>query len=848
MPICINRDPSVVKTEVITNEVQLAELKLAISQAETLAIDTETHDEIVLKSGIWGAVRVISVATSNTTNNEKTYRKFVIDTNLFPIEKLVEVFNQSKKAFGWNASFDQEVLEILGLNVTSWQDVMLDESLLFSGFNGRNFHLSLAIAANRYLGIDLKGKGSVQTSFDKSSPITDEQFDYAANDALITLWLGEITQAMLKQHGLERVSELEQATREFIYMMETTSGGFGYDMKAWGEYLTHEKIKADQALKEIAKYTKEEGEIPLWNIDSDVQLKEKFNEFDLASVKAYLKRPFSNTDSVDKATLTELAAAGSVLAELVLTYRKPAKLAQTFGVDAISKFYYDGRIRARYMQCRTSTGRLSSHSPNGQNLPGSMKAFMKPAPGNLMITADYSQAELRVLGYLAKEETWLEAFKSGIDLHDLTAKNMFNIDMDALKLSDPKLAKATRTRVKATNFGMPYNMGATLLARTLTNSGVPTTMFEAKSIIDKYYAANKSVASYLKGRDAFVESFAKNPGEVDWEQSFKLLDLFVRFDGKRRALKKKLGRYPNPMELLEYEEQSNIQKGLFDTSESEELDDTLKNSLAEDIAWAFRYDAPVVLRPNGDPVAFESRTISGRRRLFTIPMDNGFERTMGVNGNSGGDTSDKFSGVVTVAMLIAATTNKAPAAEVRDKWAQANGIKLPIGINRMAKIPGEDSKAFRERYRKFQIEERKAVIKAFENKKPLKHAYVRYTCDIMGDTAAKFLLDMALADSIKKMIGAFRNHPIQGSVADIAELAFSKLMVLTKKYPELLWVQTVHDSISGECSEELAVEICTQQKKLMEEAMEELLPGIPAKVDAEVGTSLDDSDVLTKIV
>ena len=847
MPKRINRDPSVIVTEVIANDAQLEELKLAMSQADALAIDTETHDEIVLKSGIWGAVRVISVATQGTNSGQKTYRKFVIDTNLFSKEKLATTFSLNKKAYGWNASFDQEVLEILGVKVSSWQDVMLDESLLFSGFNGRNFHLSLAIAANRYLGIDLKGKGSVQTSFNKDTPLTVEQYEYAANDALITLMLGEITQEMLKQHGLEKVSELEQATREFIYMMETTSGGFGYDMKGWGDYLTLEKVKADQALKEIAKYTNQEGDTPLWNIDSDVQLKEKFNEFDLPSVKAYLKRPFSNTDSVDKATLTELAAAGSVLAQLVLTYRKPAKLAQTFGVEAISKFYYDNRIRARYMQCRTSTGRLSSHSPNGQNLPGSMKAFMKAAPENLMITADYSQAELRVLGYLAKEESWLEAFKSGIDLHDLTAKNMFNIDMEELKLSDPKLAKATRTRVKATNFGMPYNMGATLLSRTLTNSGVPTTVFEAKSIIDKYYAANKSVATYLKSRDAFVEDFAKNPGEVDWEQSFKLLDLFVRFDGKRRALKKKLGRYPNPLELIDYEEQSNTQKGLFDNDDSQELDESNRQALAEDVDWAFRYDAPVVLRPNGDPVAFESRTISGRRRLFTIPMDNGFERTMGVNGNSGGDTSDKFSGVVTVAMLIASTTNKAPAAEVRDKWAQANGIKLPAGINRMPKVNGEDSKAFRERYRKFQIEERKAAVKAFENKKPLKHAYVRYTCDIMGDTAAKFLLDMALADSIRKMIGAFRNHPIQGSVADIAELAFSKLMGLTKKYPELLWVQTVHDSISGECKKELAVEICTQQKKLMEEAMEELLPGIPAKVDAEVGTSLDDGDIVSKI-
>ena len=847
MPKRINRDPSVVKTEVITSNDELAELKIAMSQAETLAIDTETHDEIILKSGIWGAVRVISVALKNESLNEKPYRKFVIDTNLFSKELLAETFTLNKKAFGWNASFDQEVLEILGVKVSSWQDVMLDESLIYSGFNGRNFHLSLAIAANRYLGIDLKGKGSVQTSFDKSSPLSQEQSEYAANDALITLWLGEITQDTLKMHGLLRVSELEQATREFIYMMETTSGGFRYDMDGWGEYLSFEKVKAQDALKEIAKYTGQEGDIPQWNIDSDVQLKEKLNEYDLTSVKSYLKRPFNNTDSVDKATLTELAAAGSVLAQLVLTYRKPAKLAQTFGVEAISKFYYDGRIRARYMQCRTSTGRLSSHSPNGQNLPGSMKAFMKSSPENLMITADYSQAELRVLGYLAKEESWLQAFKSGIDLHDLTAKNMFNIDMEELKLSDPKLAKATRTRVKATNFGMPYNMGATLLSRTLTNSGVPTTVFEAKSIIDKYYSANKSVATYLKGRDAFVEDFAKNPGEVDWEKSFKLLDLFVRYDGKRRALKKKLGRYPNPTELIEYEEQSNIQKGLFDTNESQELDESVKISLAADIDWAFCYDAPVVLRPNGDPVAFESRTISGRRRLFTIPMDNGFERTMGVNGNSGGDTSDKFSGVVTVAMLIAATTNKAPAAEVRDKWALANGIKLPVGINRMSKSSGEDSKAFRERYRKFQIEERKSVVKAFENKKAIKHEYVLYTCDIMGDSAAKFLLDMALADSIKKMIGAFRNHPIQGSVADIAELAFSKLMALTKKYPDLLWVQTVHDSISGECKKELAVEICTQQKKLMEEAMEELLPGIPAKVDAEVGTSLDDSDITAKI-
>ena len=138
-------------------------------------------------------------------------------------------------------------------------------------------------------------------------------------------------------------------------MMETTAGGFCYDMDSWGLYLVDEKVKADNALKAIAKFTNEELEIPSWNVDSDIQLKDKLNQFDKDAVIAYLGRAFSPTDSVDKATLTELKAAGSTLADLVLTYRKPAKLAQTFGVDALSKFYFDGRIRSRYMQCRTST-------------------------------------------------------------------------------------------------------------------------------------------------------------------------------------------------------------------------------------------------------------------------------------------------------------------------------------------------------------------------------------------------------------------------------------------------------------------------------------------------------------
>lgn len=836
LPKVVKREINEIKTVIVKNELEIKALRNEIDKAEFWAVDTETHDEILLKNGLWGAVRVISIATKS----KGIYRKYVIDVNDFSKNVLENYLNGVEKApFGWNANFDQEVLEILGIKIKHWRDVMLDESLLFSGINGRNFHLSLEIAARRYLGYEISGKGSVQTSFDKSSVITYEQYEYAANDSLITLYLGEIISDMLEEHGLVIASDLEQSTREFIYMMETTAGGFPFKMNEWGEYLVDEVKKAEEALKEIAKFTNETGDEPSWNVDSDIQLKDKFNEFDRENVEKYLGREFKDTDSIDKATLIELQTVGSKLAELVLTYRKPAKLSQTFGTESLSKFYFDGRIRSRYMQCRTSTGRLSSHSPNGQNLPGLMKAFMKPEEGRAMISADYSQAELRVLGYLSNEESWLNAFKVGIDLHDMTAKNMFNIDMEELKKSDPKQAKAMRTRVKATNFGMPYNMGASLLARTLSNTGVPTNVVEAKSIIDKYYKANPKVSEYLKQRDKFVEDFSKNFGEVDWDLSFKLLNLFVKYDAKRRAFKKKNRRYPTSRELIEYTNEVLSSKSLFDNIDSEVITEDMVN----DVTWAFKYDAPVVLRPNGDPLAFESRTISGRRRIFTIPMDNGFERTEGNNGGSGADTSDKFSGVVTVAMLIAATTNKAEAANVRDEWAREHNVKLPSGINRFDRSKGNSKEA----YRKFFIDERKQCVKAFENKKDLKIKYVQDICLIMGDKAKKYLLDAALTESINKMIGAFRNHPIQGSVADIAELAFKKLNLLSDKYEDLIWVQTVHDSISGECRIENAPELAKLQKEMMEKAMEELLPGIPAKVDAEYGLSLDDSDIIEKI-
>jgi DNA polymerase I len=177
--------------------------------------------------------------------------------------------------------------------------------------------------------------------------------------------------------------------------------------------------------------------------------------------------------------------------EKISEYRELAKLKGTYA-DTLPKLVQpDGRIHARFNQCVAATGRLSGSDPNLQNIPirsdlgrEIRKAFVA-APGKVLLSADYSQIELRLAASIAKDRSFIEAFKDGADIHRRTAAEMWDIE-------EHEVTKEQRYAAKAINFGILYGIGARALAKS---AGVK--FEEAKEFIARYFVAHPGIANYL---------------------------------------------------------------------------------------------------------------------------------------------------------------------------------------------------------------------------------------------------------------------------------------------------------------------------------------------------------------
>lgn len=222
-------------------------------------------------------------------------------------------------------------------------------------------------------------------------------------------------------------------------------------------------------------------------IDSPKQLSEiLFNKLGLPPQKR-TKTGFSTDASV----LAALAPLHPIV-EKIVAYRELAKLKSTY-IDALPALRAeDGRIHTTFNQTVAATGRLSSSAPNLQNIPVRTEfgrriraAFVPAIPGDLIVTADYSQIELRILAHLSADEGLIEAFTSGEDFHAATAARVFGVPVDAVP---PKM----RSRAKAVNFGIVYGQSAHGLADSLKIPHI-----EAQDMIDRYYAAYPGVRHFL---------------------------------------------------------------------------------------------------------------------------------------------------------------------------------------------------------------------------------------------------------------------------------------------------------------------------------------------------------------
>jgi len=268
-----------------------------------------------------------------------------------------------------------------------------------------------------------------------------------------------------------------------------------------------------------------------FNLNSPAQLAEVL--FERRGLPVLRKTAKTKAPSTDAEVLAELAARGHRLPALLLDYREQSKLKSTY-VDALPRqVAADGRVHTRYNQAVAATGRLSSSDPNLQNIPirtalgREVRRAFVAADGCLLIGADYSQIELRVLAHLSEDPALERAFATGADIHQATAALVFGVA--------PELVSSEQRRAaKTINFGLIYGMGAFALGRDLGVSAA-----EAQRFIDAYFAGMPRVRAYLEATKAAARATGKVTtmfGRVRWIAGLDASNQQVRGNAERMAI------------------------------------------------------------------------------------------------------------------------------------------------------------------------------------------------------------------------------------------------------------------------------------------------------------------------
>jgi DNA polymerase-1 len=349
--------------------------------------------------------------------------------------------------------------------------------------------------------------------------------DYAAEDADITLQLKHSLHPLLKTKDVERVFyEVENPLVKVLTDMEYA--GVMIDVPFLLNYSKELEREAYQA--EQAVYA---GAGVKFNIGSPKQLGEVL--FEKLNLNPSAKKTKSGQYATGEDVLMKLAHSNPIV-EDILAYRQLTKLKSTY-VDALPSLINrkSGRVHTTYGQAVAVTGRLASNNPNLQNIPirtergkEIRKAFI-PKQGNVIISADYSQIELRIVAGISGDENMCNAFKNNADIHTATAAKVFNVDAK-------DVTKEMRYKAKSVNFGIIYGQGAFGLA---DNLGISRT--EAKEIIDNYKKEFSGITKYMDN----MINFCREHGYVQtlmgrkrWLKDINSSNFTVRGYAERNAI------------------------------------------------------------------------------------------------------------------------------------------------------------------------------------------------------------------------------------------------------------------------------------------------------------------------
>ncbi len=398
---------------------------------------------------------------------------------------------------GQNMKFDAKVLARRGIKVAPIDDTMLISYALHAGLHGHGMdYLSETYLGHKPIAIKtLLGTGKVARTFDKA-PI-EEAAVYAAEDADVTWRLWAVLKPRLPFARVTRVYEtLERPLVPVLAEMEMAGVRVDRDTLSRMSGAFAQKMAAlEEEIQKLAGGP--------FNIGSPKQLGEVlFDNMGLPGGKKGKTGAYATGADV----LEELAAQGHDLPARVLDWRQLSKLKSTY-TDSLQDHINaeTGRVHTSYVISGAATGRLASTDPNLQNIPirteegRRIREAFVAEPGNVLLSLDYSQIELRILAHIADIPELKQAFLDGLDIHAMTASEMFGVPIEGM---DPMV----RRQAKAINFGVIYGISAFGLSNNLR---IPRE--EAKKFIDAYFERFPGIRGYM---DA-TRDFAKAHGHVE---------------------------------------------------------------------------------------------------------------------------------------------------------------------------------------------------------------------------------------------------------------------------------------------------------------------------------------------
>ncbi len=472
--------------ETILTDAQLDDWLAKIEAAELVALDTETTNIDYMEAELVGLSFAVEEGHAAYLPVSHCYEGAPKQLNREHVLERLRPWleDASRSKLGHHLKYDAHILENHGVALRGMRfDSMLESYVL----NSTAIRHDLDSAARKYLDIetihyeDVAGKGAGQLRFDQVN--LEQAAPYAAEDADITLRLHRKLWPMLETTGAlaELYKNIEQPLVPVLQRIE--HGGVLVDEKRLAEQGA-ELTKKIAALEK--KVHKEAGRE--FNLGSPKQLQEiLFDDLELPVVRKTPKGQPSTAEDVLQKLAEEY-----VLPELILDYRSLSKLKSTY-TDKLPQQICTrtGRIHTSYHQAVTATGRLSSSDPNLQNIPVRTEegrrirqAFVSP-PNYSLVSADYSQIELRIMAHISGDQGLLQAFADDLDIHRATAAEVFGVSPD--DVDDDQ-----RRSAKAINFGLIYGMSPFGLSRQLGIS-----LDDARGYTELYFDRYPGVQDYM---------------------------------------------------------------------------------------------------------------------------------------------------------------------------------------------------------------------------------------------------------------------------------------------------------------------------------------------------------------